>query len=100
MSLQDPPLIWFAITADQRNSQRTADAVPAALDTLTSLPAYRLPFERTAGDEIQALTAEPGAVIAAVRELSRLRVWRIGIGVGGVQEPLPSPPARLAGPPT
>lgn len=98
MSLQDPPLIWFAITADQRNSQRTADAVPAALDTLTSLPAYRLPFERTAGDEIQALTAEPGAVIAAVRELSRLRVWRIGIGVGGVQEPLPQSTRQARGP--
>ncbi len=96
--MQDPPLIWFAITADQRHSRQSADAVPAALSALASISGFHLGFERTAGDEIQALTTSPAAIVAAVRELSRLRVWRIGLGVGPVEYPLPTSTRQARGP--
>jgi hypothetical protein len=48
-----------------------------------------LAFERTAGDEVQGLTAAPDAVVDAVVELTRLGGWRVGIGAGGVETPLP-----------
>lgn len=83
--------LWAVVTADQRNSRRSTDRVPAALDALTAAVGDRmaLPFERTAGDEVQALTGDPEAVVAAVLTLTRLSDWHIGIGVGAVELPLP-----------
>lgn len=83
--------IWAVVTADQRNSRRSADQVPAALDALTAAVGDRftLPFERTAGDEVQALTRDPDAVVDAVLTLTRLSDWHVGIGLGEVELPLP-----------
>lgn len=91
---------WAVVTADQRNSRRTRDRVPAALDALASTLGDRLalPFERTAGDEIQALTTDPGAVVEAVLELTRLADWHIGIGLGTVDLPLPGSTREARGP--
>jgi hypothetical protein len=80
---------WFAITADQRRSQHNTDRVPDALATLSVLDGFALGFERTAGDELQGLTNRPAAVVAAVSALARLGEFRIGIGMGPVEEPLP-----------
>ncbi|CAI9409014.1 LysR family transcriptional regulator [Aestuariimicrobium sp. T2.26MG-19.2B] len=80
---------WFAITADQRRSQQNTDRVPAALTTLSGLDGLALGFERTAGDELQGLTDQASAVVAAVSALTRLGEFRIGVGVGTVEEPLP-----------
>lgn len=82
---------WAVVTADQRNSRRSADRVPAALDALATDVGGRfvLPFERTAGDEVQALTRDPEAVVEAVLSLTRLSEWHIGIGLGDVELPLP-----------
>ncbi|WP_036921505.1 hypothetical protein [Propionicicella superfundia] len=96
--MKGEPSIWFVVTADQRRSRRSADAVPAALDRLSRIPGLRLAFERTAGDEIQGLTARPDAVVAIVRELTRLRSWRVGIGVGPVESPLPASTRQARGP--
>ncbi len=79
----------FVIVADQRDSRHGQDRVPEALDRLATVRT-RLPFERTAGDEIQALVATPESVVAAVVALTRAGGWRIGIGLGSVVEPLPS----------
>lgn len=81
----------FAVTADQRHSRRNADRVPEAIAMLEgSLRGdVLLPAERTAGDEIQLLLHHPSAVLAVVEELVRLGDWRIGIGLGGVESPLP-----------
>jgi DNA-binding NarL/FixJ family response regulator len=49
-----------------------------------------LPYERTAGDEVQGLAATGSAVVASIVALTRLDGWRIGIGVGTVDEPLPT----------
>ena len=84
--------VWAVVTADQRNSRRSADHVPAALAALDASVGDRftLSFERTAGDELQGLTDDPGAVVDAVLALTRLPQWHIGIGIGQVESPLPA----------
>lgn len=84
-------LPWLVVTADQVSSRTRSDAVPAALDALRPASSrLRLGFDRTVGDEIQALTRSPGAVVEAVVTLSRLGGWRIGVGIGEVERPLPA----------
>ena len=92
MPLKDEGLrTWAVITADQRNSRRSDDRVPDALARLAALAdRFVLGFERTAGDEIQALTNDPGAVVDAVLLLTRSSDWHIGIGLGAVDSPLPA----------
>lgn len=82
---------WAVVVADQRNSRRNLDLVPAALASLDNQLGDRmvLPFERTAGDEIQGLTRDPGAVVQAMLALTRSPSWHLGIGLGAVQLPLP-----------
>jgi hypothetical protein len=91
---------WCAITADQRGSRRASDRVPEALDALRIAVDDRmaLPFERTAGDEIQGLTGDPSAVVDAVLALTRLPDWRIGLCVGPVELPLPGSTREARGP--
>jgi hypothetical protein len=79
----------FVLIADQVASRTGTDAVPDALETLAALPCV-LPFERTAGDEVQALLDRPDVVVEAVVRLTRLSDWRIGVGAGTVDVPLPS----------
>lgn len=74
--------------ADQVDSRTESDRVPLALDALSGV-GLLLPYERTAGDEIQGLAATGVAVVASVVGLTRLAGWRIGIGLGPVDEPLP-----------
>lgn len=84
----DPPVV--VLIADQRRSRVVGDRVPGALATLNRLPGLVLGFERTAGDEIQGLTASPATVVGAVLALSRTDEWRIGLGLGTVERPLPA----------
>lgn len=92
--------IWAVVTADQRNSRRSADRVPEALEALQSAVGdrFRLTFERTAGDEVQGLTGDPGAVVDAVLTLTRLPDWHLGIGLGPVELPLPGSTREARGP--
>jgi hypothetical protein len=81
----------FVITADQIDSRHHPDLVP---DTIAGLnrrheASLLLPFERTAGDEIQGLTDKPATALAIVLELTRTSEWSVGCGVGTVREPLP-----------
>lgn len=78
----------FVLTADQVASRRAVDRVPGALRVLETL-SLTLPFERTAGDEIQGLATDPGSIVEAVSRLTRLDGWRLGLGVGRVEAPLP-----------
>lgn len=90
---------WAVVTADQRASRSGPDRVPAALAALEPLAdGFRLGFERTAGDEIQGLSADPGAIIDAVLVLLRLGDWHIGVGVGAVETPLPDFTRAARGP--
>lgn len=92
--------VAYVVLADQRRSRHTPDAVPTALDDLADLPAdaVLLGFERTAGDEIQGLLVSADAVVAAVRSLVRRGQWRIGVGIGAVDTPLPRSTRAARGP--
>jgi hypothetical protein len=92
-----PSPFMFVVVADQMGSRSGSDRVPAALAALGDLRSA-LPFERTAGDEIQGLLAEPGAVVAAVHRLTRLGEWRLGIGAGEVETPIPESTRAARGP--
>jgi hypothetical protein len=78
----------LVLTVDQRDSRHGADRVPAALELLHGVPTLR-PFERTAGDELQGVLADPAALPLAVEALLRDASWSIGIGAGPVDQPLP-----------
>ncbi len=79
----------YVLTVDQRGSRNRPDRVPEALDRLRETPTLR-PFERTAGDEFQGVLDDPAVVLDTVLDLVRDGAWSIGVGVGPVQEPLPS----------
>ena len=78
----------FVLTIDQRGSRRGTDRVPGALTRLAGLPVV-LPFERTAGDELQGVVDDPAVVVEVVRRLVRDGGWSVGVGAGPVQTPLP-----------
>lgn len=80
----------FVLTVDQRHSRRREDRVDALLDWLAAAPGVIRPFERTAGDEVQGVLDDPGAVVSLVLALVRRGEWSIGIGAGPVKEPLPA----------
>ncbi|MFE4499965.1 hypothetical protein ACFRFQ_08865 [Rhodococcus sp. NPDC056743] len=87
----------FVLTVDQRSSRRDVDRVDSVLRDLASAPLVRQ-FERTAGDEIQAVTDDPQLLVNLVLELLRREHWSIGIGIGPVEEPLPAQTRAGRGP--
>jgi hypothetical protein len=89
------------LTVDQRDSQRSPDEVPALLGRLTGehWPAPPLrPFQRTAGDEVQAVLDDADAVVAALAVILRTGGWSLGLGIGPVDEPLPDDARAGRGP--
>ena len=89
----------FVVTADQVDSRREADRVPEALTLLAGVrPRAANPFERTAGDEIQGVTDDPADLLDIVTSLIRADRWRLGIGIGPVDLPLPVSPRAGRGP--
>ena len=87
----------FALTLDQRRSRQAADAVPDLLRTLDATPTVR-GFERTVGDEVQALVDDPVAAVDVVVLVARTQRWWVGIGVGDVETPLPTSVRAARGP--
>ncbi|MCJ0907350.1 hypothetical protein [Rhodococcus sp. ARC_M6] len=87
----------FVLTVDQRRSRRDIDRVESVLHDLKSAPLLR-PFDRTAGDEIQAVTDDPHLVVKLVLDLLRREYWSVGIGLGPVEEPLPAQTRAGRGP--
>lgn len=81
----------FIVTADQRDSQGGVDLVPAGIATVERAAAdgLALPPERTAGDEIQAAITSAASALAVILALTRAETWSVGLGVGGVETPLP-----------
>lgn len=80
----------YVVTADQDDSRRRADGVPPLLERLAGHSGdVVLPFERTVGDEVQALVAEPTALVDVIATLTRLGGWAVGVGIGPVERPLP-----------
>jgi predicted XRE-type DNA-binding protein len=90
----------FVLTIDQRRSRAGRDLVPEALALATAGAGTALgrPFERTVGDELQGVLTEAGRTVAVVLALAQRSQWHIGIGVGAVEEPLPSSTRAARGP--
>lgn len=87
----------WVMTVDQKSSRRVGDRVDGLLAALVDrerrapspVGAVVRPFERTVGDEVQAVLADPAAVVALALDLLRWGGWSVGIGAGEVDEPLP-----------
>lgn len=92
----------FVLTVDQQRSTTRGDGVPdlvAHLSTLLrQLPGVRLPLERTVGDEVQMVIADPRSTLQVILELLRVGGWWIGLGVGPVDLPLPKHSREASGP--
>ena len=91
----------FVLTVDQRRSRREIDRVD---DLLVAMRHHNLRrhFERTAGDEVQAVVDDSpdGArtVVNIALALVRTGHWSVGIGVGSVELPLPTSTRAGRGP--
>lgn len=79
------------LTVDQRGSSTGPDLVPGVLEALNAagLGSPALPFERTAGDEVQGVLDDARAVVDRLALLLRTGTWNIGLGLGAVELPLP-----------
>lgn len=82
----------FVVTMDQQGSRRVGDRVEGLLGELADLEGADgvvRAFERTVGDEVQAVLDDPTAVVDIVLRMLRRTGWSVGIGAGPVDEPLP-----------
>ena len=87
----------FVLTVDQRGSRRDVDRVAQLLTEFAHRDLVR-PFQRTAGDEVQAVVADPATVVDLALDLVGREHWSIGIGTGPVEEPLPAETRAGRGP--
>src|SRR6476661_4434201 len=87
----------LVVTVDQRGSRRSPDLVPGLLASLADVPALRA-FDQTAGDEVQGVLDDPGALAVVVERLLRQDAWHVGIGAGPVEQPLPATARSGRGP--
>jgi hypothetical protein len=91
----------FVLTIDQIGSRHTGDRVSELLDHLvTAQGSERLvrPFDRTVGDEVQAVAGDAQLTVDLALAVLRLGEWSVGIGAGPVDEPLPSEARAGSGP--
>lgn len=91
----------YTVTINQRD-RGAGDRVPELLKALARLRP-EVPFDRTVGDEAQAVFASPepalDAALLALRDDACGGVrWNVGIGVGRLDEPLPLGVAEVRGP--
>ena len=96
-SFSGAPQWWAVVNIDQRRSRVSPDRVPDLLEALAGLDT-RLAAERTVGDEVQLLTASSHTLSRVLETAARSDDWRIGIGIGPVQEPLPQSVREARGP--
>lgn len=83
----------FVLTVDQQQSRRVGDRVErllAELAPLSGRDGVVRAFERTVGDEVQAVLDDAALVVDVALRLLRTGGWSIGVGAGEVDEPLPS----------
>lgn len=88
---------WAVVNIDQRRSRTSPDRVPEMLTALSDLEVNLAP-ERTAGDEVQVLTRSPATVGRILEMVARTDDWRVGVGFGPVETPLPDTVREARGP--
>jgi hypothetical protein len=79
------------ILLDQKGSRRSSDLVHAWLEDLNADASlhFLLAAERTAGDEMQALTDEAQTLTQVAVSALQSSQWWLGVGIGDVALPLP-----------
>lgn len=89
----------FAITADQIDSRHGPDLADDGLALLARVAGdhLALPADRTAGDEIQALTPDARTALEMILALVRTGAWSVGLGIGEVRTPLPTATRAASG---
>lgn len=87
----------FVLTIDQIQSRAQQDLVEITLAGFGEVETL-LPFTRTVGDEFQGLLASPASVVDVTLGIMRTLAWHVGIGIGAVQQPLPSDVRQSRGP--
>lgn len=89
----------FVITADQIGSRTDRDRAGEMIAELVAAfgPAFTLPPDQTAGDEIQLLLPDAGTTLAAVLALHRSGHWSIGLGIGDLRTPLAETTRQASG---
>lgn len=90
----------FVLTVDQRGSRRVGDHVDVLLGDLRrlDLPDVVRGFDRTVGDEVQAVVRTPAAALDLALGLLRRGGWTVGIGAGDVDLPMPTDVRAASGP--
>jgi hypothetical protein len=78
------------VLLNQRLSRKRPDRVSSWAERMNMRweADLTLPFVRTAGDEMQALTASPTALVNIVVEAIEDGGWWTGAGIGNVEQPL------------
>lgn len=81
----------FVLTINQRDTPDAGDRVDALLrilrDAEAAVPGLgeaALPFQRSVGDELIGVTADPHVAVDVALRALRERRWNVGIGVGSV----------------
>ncbi|MHA7190339.1 hypothetical protein ACX80N_08625 [Arthrobacter sp. MDT2-16] len=78
----------YVLTINQRDSREVGDLVEDLLKALRHLPTV-IPFQRSVGDEVQAVVGSATTAVDAALRAVRYRRWHVGIGVGGLTPPVP-----------
>jgi hypothetical protein len=88
----------YVLTVDRQAGRGSPDRVAGVVRRLADGVPTVLPFERTAGTEFQGVLDDPAVVVDVVLRLAREGGWRVGVGAGPVQTPLPDSTRAGAGP--
>jgi hypothetical protein len=80
----------FVLDLDQRASTDSVDLIDDWRHVLNEefSGGLRLPFVRTAGDEMQAVVESADSVVDIVLRATRKGEWWVGVGLGGIDAPL------------
>ena len=88
----------IVLTIDQRRSRSSEDKVQAVIEQANSTVPTIRPFERTAGDEIQAVLDDASEAIRLAVMMAASGDWSVGLGFGQVELPLPAQTRAGRGP--
>ncbi|GAB3618000.1 hypothetical protein GCM10027416_25570 [Okibacterium endophyticum] len=89
----------FVLTADQIDSRHTRDIVDDMLRRISDEHTSDLVLapDRTAGDELQVITASARTAMSLITMLTRTEQWSVGVGIGSVRRPLPEATREATG---
>lgn len=88
----------IVLTIDQRGSRTSEDKVEALITQANDTVTVVRPFQRTAGDEVQAVFDDATEAIRLAVMMAASGDWSVGIGFGQVELPLPAETRAGRGP--